>query len=126
MVDLKIFWDSRMNGYGLHLIEKYVEERHMTWKKRILLKWVWFALTVSCCSLLWNLFSFIKYPEEGINYFWGFLFTPGDLGFRLPLMVTIALIYMGQWVASWTKRSRPSAISQQSAIGICITLTSFQ
>lgn len=78
----------------------------MNWKKKMLSEWVWFALTVSCSSLLWNVFFFIKYPEEGISYFWDFLLTPGDWEFRLPVMTTIGLIYFGRIIASVIKKSK--------------------
>jgi len=96
----------------IYPIVKSVEEKHMLWKRRFLLEWVWFALTVSCSSLLWNLFFLIRYPEESISYFWDFLFTSGDWEFRLPVIMTIALVYVGRWVVWWTKRSRLDITSQ--------------
>jgi hypothetical protein len=72
----------------------------MSWTRRALSEWVWFALTVSCSSLLWNLIFCIKYPEEGISYFWDFLFTPGDWEFRLPVIITIGVVYTGRFMFS--------------------------
>ena len=71
----------------------------MTWTRRALLEWVWFALTVSCSSLLWNVFFYIKYPEQGVLYFWDFLFAPGDWEFRLPVIITVGLVYAGRLAA---------------------------
>jgi hypothetical protein len=72
----------------------------MSWTRRALSEWVWFALTISCSSLLWNLFFYIKYPEEGISYFWDFLLTPGDWEFRLPVIITIGVVYTCRFMFS--------------------------
>ncbi len=78
----------------------------MRWTRKALKEWVWFALTVSGSSLLWNLFFYIKYPEEGVSYFWDFLFTPGDWEFRLPVLITIGLIYLGRVIVPAMDKSR--------------------
>jgi hypothetical protein len=81
----------------------------MNWTRTALSEWVWFALTVSCSSLLWNLFFFIKYPEEGISYFWDFLFAPGDWEFRLPVLITIVLVYASRFVVWAIHRSKSNS-----------------
>ena len=65
----------------------------MTFAKAALTEWVWFALAASLSSLFWNIFFYIKYPAEGLTYFWDFLFMPGDWEFRLPVIITVGLVY---------------------------------
>jgi hypothetical protein len=66
----------------------------MSWARRALTEWVWFAFTVSGSLLLWNLFFYVKYPDAGITYFWNFLWMPEDWEFRLPVMITAGLVYV--------------------------------
>ncbi len=78
----------------------------MNWTRKALKEWVWFALTVSGSSILWNIFFYIKYPEEGVSYFWDFLFTKGDWEFRLPVIITIGLVYAGRVIVPAKDKSK--------------------
>jgi len=98
--NIDMLFQSFLNPESACWFHFIAKERPMGWRRRVLSEWVWFALTVSCSSLLWNVFFFIKYPEEGISYFWDFLFTPGDWEFRLPVIITIGLVYIGRFMFS--------------------------
>jgi hypothetical protein len=78
----------------------------MTFAKAALTEWVWFALAASLSSLFWNIFFYIKYPAEGLAYFWDFLFMPGDWEFRLPVIVTVGIIYTVRVAVRAIKRIR--------------------
>ncbi len=77
----------------------------MHWTRKTFTEWVWLLLTISCSTLLWNLFFYIKYPEQGISYFWDFLLTPGDWEFRLPVIITIGAIYIARVLVT-TKKTK--------------------